>query len=140
MDLFDDIFDKVSDAVSTAVEAVEEFGGIIVDSGQELGGIISDAAIEFIDKILSFDVDEKIDSDVASYELKNRIRDNLNSGNYSTVNIGLTAEVSDIKRRSKKTEVDFSVSCDDYDETCEVKMSSKYGTDLEVGDRLKLTL
>lgn len=140
MDLFDDIVDKVSDAVSTAAEAVEEFGGIIVDSGQELGGIITDATIEFIDKILSFDVDEKIDSDVASHELANRIKDNLNSGNYSTVNIGLTAEVSDIKRRSKKTEVDFSVYCDDSDETCEVKMSSRYGTDLEVGERLKLTL
>ena len=106
----------------------------------DLGEIAIWAGKSFVTDVLEIGVDEKIDREVARHELENRIKDNLNRGNYSTVNIGLTAEVSNIKRRSRKTEVDFSVSFDESDETCEVKMSSRYGTDLEVGDRLKLTI
>lgn len=107
---------------------------------RDLIGIGSWAVTSFIKDVLEIGVDEKIDREVARHELANQIKDNLDSGNYSTVNIGLTAEVTDIKLLSRKTEVDFSVSFDESDETCEVKMSSRYGTDLEVGDRLKLTI
>ena len=119
-----------------------ELGKAIVngEAARDLGEIFRWAGKSFVTDVLEIGVDEKIDRDVAKHELANQISANLKRGNYSTVNIGLTAEVSDIKRRSKKTEVDFSVYCDDSDETCEVKMSSRYGTDLEVGDRLKLTL
>lgn len=119
-----------------------ELGKAIVngEAARDLGEIFRWAGKSFVTDVLEIGVDEKIDRDVARHELENRIKANLNRGNYSTVNIGLTAKVSDIKRRSRKTEVDFEVQFDDNDETCEVQMSSKYGTDLEVGDRLKLTL
>lgn len=126
-------WDDVWYGVKTFTEGV--FSGEV---GHDLKKLFIDAVVSFRTDVLEIGVDEKIDHDVAKYELENRIKDNLNRGNYSKVNIGLTAEVSDIKRRSRKTEVDFEVQFDDRDETCEVKMSSKYGTDLEVGDRLKL--
>ena len=107
---------------------------------RDLSDIVSWAGKSFVTDVLEIGVDEKIDGDVARRELANQIKTNLANGNYNTVNIGLTAEVSGIQRRSQKTVVDFSVCCDDSDETCEVKMSSKYGTDLEVGDRLKIRL
>ena len=128
-------FDDFTYGVKNLTQAI-----ISGEFGHDLKELVTDAVVSFRTDVLEIGVDEKIDREVAKHELANRIKDNLNSGNYSTVNIGLTAEVSDIKRRSKKTEVDFSVYCDDSDETCEVKMSSRYGTDLEVGERLKLTL
>ncbi|MBQ9337834.1 MAG: hypothetical protein IJS14_11135 [Lentisphaeria bacterium] len=108
--------------------------------GHDLIGLGKYAVVSFCTDVLEIGVDEKINRDVAKHELANQIKANLKRGNYSTVNIGLTAEVSDIKRRSRNTEVDFEVQFDDNDEICEVKMSSRYGTDLEVGDRLKLTV
>ena len=131
MGLLDDIFYGVKNFTQGVIS------GEVAHDLKEIAGW---AVTSFITDVLEIGVNEKIDRGVAKHELENRIKDNLNRGNYSTVNIGLTAEVSDIKRRSRKTEVDFSVHCDDSDETCEVKMSSRYGTDLEVGDRLKLTV
>ena len=115
-------------------------GIISGEVGRDLADIARSAGKSFVSDVLEIGVDEKINRDVAKHELANQIKANLKKGNYSTVNIGLTAEVSDIKRRSRNTEVDFEVQFDDNDETCEVKMSSRYGTDLEVGDRLKLTV
>ena len=107
---------------------------------RDLSDIVSWAGKSFVTDVLEIVVDEKIDGDVAKDKLAAQIKKSLASGRYNRVNIGFTAEVSGIQRRSQKTVVDFFVCRDDSDETCEVKMSSKYGTDLEVGDLLKIRL
>lgn len=110
------------------------------EATRELGQIFKEAGRDFLTDVLEIGVDEKIDRDVAAHEMANRIRQKLDDGDYSTVNIGLTAEVSKIRHSSHRTNVDFSVYDDNYDEVCQIKMNSEYGTDLEVGERLKLKL
>ena len=110
------------------------------EAGRDLAEIFREAGESFLYDVLEINIDKKIDRNVAANELAAQIKNNIAKGNYSTVNVGLTAEVSEIRRRSNKTKVDFAVSRDDSDETCHVKLNSRYGTDLRVGDRLKLTL
>lgn len=109
------------------------------EATRELGQIFKEAGRDFLTDVLEIGVDEKIDRDVAAHELANQIRKKLDEGDYSTVNIGLTAEVSGIRHSSNRTNVEFSVY-DDDDEICQIKMNSEYGTDLKVGERLKLTV
>ena len=109
------------------------------EAQRELGQIFREAGHDFITDVLLIDIDQKIDKKVAAQELANHIKANLDNGNYGKVNIGLTAEVTNIQQRANKAIVDFSVHSDDS-ETCQIKMASEYGTDLEIGDRLKLTL
>jgi|GEM_PF-5985611 len=130
-------------------DGLKDFGRGVIELGKafatgeaqrDLAEIARWAGRSFLTDVLEIDIDKKIDRNVAANELAAQIKNNIARGNYSTVNVGLTAEVSGIQRRSNKTKVDFSVSCDDSDETCHVKLNSRHGTDLRVGDRLKLTL
>jgi len=108
---------------------------------RDIGEIATWAGKSFITDVLQIGVDKRIDRETAVQELEDLIQNKLADGDYSSVNIGLTAEVSDVRYRSGSVKVDFDVSYDDdCADICRVQMNSEYGTDLEVGDRLKLTL
>jgi len=84
-------------------------------------------------------VNHRINEQVAINELENKIKDNLIAGNYNTVNLNLTAEVKDIQYQANRTNIGFLIT-DNENEECKVGLSTSYGTDLEVGDVLELSL
>ena len=84
-------------------------------------------------------VSSRINEQVAISELENKIKENLLTKNYNTINVNLTAEVKNIQSQENVTNIGFLVTNDENEE-CKVGLSTLHGTDLEVGDVLELSL